>query len=457
MTTPIRRSCTKQSGLPNDPIEVPIQEVDLFRYQRYRWLDDDAKSQAVRYREFNVHALLRVAAELVDQQGLTCSKIRKRVEGQYNKAFVLTMSNGREVVARLPIPMQDQRSIPLLPKWRRATLVLASSSDATNAVGAEFIIEEKVPGHPLGGLWAQMPTPAQLGIIDQLIDVEKKLASVSFTKHGTSLLEYALAIGETELQWAESYAVPRINSHRSIEEPETSEQYIQLLQQYLEIAPYLLSGLQESTLRNTLSHSDLHLDNIFIDPTTNQITAIIDWQSAAVAPLALQPFHPQMPELSLNPASDEQPQQEESLLDYYYQKAKAAGLPRRPSQDLYFRVRISPMTHITGYWERHDLFFLRQSLISVIAGDNFYPIGTLCPITLTREKLQAHRRESDLISGIAGIIRQLNEQGHIPIGEMVPAEQYDNARALSEYFKREFMDLAEDDEKRALHEAIWPY
>jgi aminoglycoside phosphotransferase (APT) family kinase protein len=37
----------------------------------------------------------------------------------------------------------------------------------------------------------------------------------------------------------------------------------------------------------TLSHPDLHLDNIFVDPDTKRITHIIDWQSAVISDVFL--------------------------------------------------------------------------------------------------------------------------------------------------------------------------
>jgi hypothetical protein len=39
---------------------------------------------------------------------------------------------------------------------------------------------------------------------------------------------------------------------------------------------------------NVLWHPDLHLDNTSVDPCSRKITAIADWQSAAVAPLFFQ-------------------------------------------------------------------------------------------------------------------------------------------------------------------------
>lgn len=58
------------------------------------------------------------------------------------------------------------------------------SSDRTNPVGAEYIIEEKAPGKPLGGLWHRWPRKWKLDIITQVVEMEKTLASTSFSQHG---------------------------------------------------------------------------------------------------------------------------------------------------------------------------------------------------------------------------------------------------------------------------------
>lgn len=58
------------------------------------------------------------------------------------------------------------------------------SSDPLNPVGAEYIIEEKVGGRPLGSLWYQWQAGSRLSLVKQLVDFETKLASVSFRRHG---------------------------------------------------------------------------------------------------------------------------------------------------------------------------------------------------------------------------------------------------------------------------------
>ena len=60
----------------------------------------------------------------------------------------------------------------------------AWSAEPLNSVGAEYIIEEKAMGQPLGRLWNKLSMPAQLGIVNQIVEMEKKLSSVSFQKHG---------------------------------------------------------------------------------------------------------------------------------------------------------------------------------------------------------------------------------------------------------------------------------
>jgi hypothetical protein len=62
--------------------------------------------------------------------------------------------------------------------------VYAYSPNPLNPVGAEYILEEKARGKPLGGFWYQLDTESQLGLVSQLVDLETRLASVLFSRHG---------------------------------------------------------------------------------------------------------------------------------------------------------------------------------------------------------------------------------------------------------------------------------
>lgn len=83
--------------------------------------NEGAKHLEERYCKFDARNLVAVAAGTIGQAGIECTfenclayciflpisagtKLRKCVEGQYNKAYALTMSNGDELVARVPNP-----------------------------------------------------------------------------------------------------------------------------------------------------------------------------------------------------------------------------------------------------------------------------------------------------------------------------------------------------------------
>lgn len=58
------------------------------------------------------------------------------------------------------------------------------SADKSNPVGAEYILEEKASGQPLGPIWGGLSLEVQSNIVNQVVDAEKKLASISFPTQG---------------------------------------------------------------------------------------------------------------------------------------------------------------------------------------------------------------------------------------------------------------------------------
>ncbi|PYH32967.1 uncharacterized protein BO87DRAFT_407623 [Aspergillus neoniger CBS 115656] len=493
--------------LLEDGSEVHINKDEIFKYQRYRWITRrrDPQHLAARYRESNLDNLLEAANLSTDYKGARYKiqasgrMVSKCVEGQNSKAFVLTMDNGEQLVARLPNPNAGPAFFTTASEVATRNFVYRSNSG-----GAEYIMEEKAKGYSLGSIWGRLSRSSQFVIIDQVVEIERKLASVSFPMQGclyytsdlksevpdvkgldtmlsispglniedcrqlscfgigpsndrklwnvfrhstrldrgpwTNLIHYVTALGSNELNWARCHAKPRMNYYRSIETPENPNEYLALLQRYLDIAPHLVPNqpCSEYDNINTLSHPDLHLDNIFIDRETHQITSIIDWQLAAITPSFLQHPHPQMLELSLSPGSDEQRGREKELLEYYYKVTE---------KDPYLSTRVTPINLISGCWEREDTFSLRESLIKVAAyWDQLRQDDTPCPVDFDVDELAEHERERELIEGLSNIVQQLEEEGLIPIGGMVRPEEYEHAKMVTE-----------GDQQRELHEKVWPY
>lgn len=59
--------------------------------------------------------------------------------------------------------------------------VFAWSANPANLVGSEYIIMEEAPGIQLGNVWDEMGLSDQLKVVEDLVAIEKKCSSISFT------------------------------------------------------------------------------------------------------------------------------------------------------------------------------------------------------------------------------------------------------------------------------------
>lgn len=127
-------------------------------------------------------------------------KILKLLEGDHNKVILLTMSDGDELIARLPNPNAGKNWFTVASEIATRRFVQNVCNVPSprvwdwdfrdrNPVGAEWIIESKAAGEPLHKHWFGMDRRAQLGIIEQVVGLEAKLASVKFSSHGSIYLE----------------------------------------------------------------------------------------------------------------------------------------------------------------------------------------------------------------------------------------------------------------------------
>src|ERR1700712_6074886 len=90
-----RQSSTQQTKYVED-------SPDLHQYTSGRWLWDEEQELVARRISFSPPDLMTVAAKAVGSR--TCTQLTKLAEGQFNKAFLLRMNNGKEVVAKIPNP-----------------------------------------------------------------------------------------------------------------------------------------------------------------------------------------------------------------------------------------------------------------------------------------------------------------------------------------------------------------
>jgi hypothetical protein len=74
---------------------------DVFQYNGGRFIYDESENIRQRSQRFDIHALIDAAATAT---GSACIEIRRLQDGTYNRALLLAMEDGSEVVAKIPNP-----------------------------------------------------------------------------------------------------------------------------------------------------------------------------------------------------------------------------------------------------------------------------------------------------------------------------------------------------------------
>jgi hypothetical protein len=115
------------------------------------------------------------------------------------------------------------------------------------------------------------------------------------TNAGNSALDYFKAIGKRELASIQQLDLS-LRSPVSIFGPGVYEpnkrRKIRAVENFLDVLP-LLMPRDPALLKPCLWHSDLHDENIFVNPEDpTEVTAMIDWQSIEIAPLLAQAGKP---------------------------------------------------------------------------------------------------------------------------------------------------------------------
>jgi hypothetical protein len=178
-----------------------------------------------RYVRFNMNELAQVAAQSIGAG--SCTSVRKFPDGMYNKSFTLTMDDGQEVVAKVPNPnaglahystasevatMDFVSTLPILAHWKprlrvlraRNTLgtpvpkVFAWNSRADDAVGAEYIIMEKMAGVQLSEVWKNMKLVDKMQLRLNLARYQEVWLSASFRQFGGLYYRQDLESGPSE-------------------------------------------------------------------------------------------------------------------------------------------------------------------------------------------------------------------------------------------------------------------
>ena len=239
---------------------------------------------------------------------------------------------------------------------------------------------------------------------------------------GTDVRSYIKAAVDCEIKWIQSYSNSPC-AQNQLGARHSAVQHIMLLKKWLSLAPAVLPSHQHCT--PTLSHPDLHAANVFVDNDDSMsVTAIIDWQGAAIRPL----FETVMPdfveidtknlkyakllgddlqqavlpdnfdELGVSQQSEARAEVRKVASNHQFLK-----LVRKLRPALYATLRLHLMEDLRRaiYYSSHSwsdgLPLLEQCLLSLTAGygDHIptninYPV---CPVTFSEEDVRRHEKE----------------------------------------------------------------
>lgn len=107
---PAHRITTRMLTTPPNrgrgPETVPVDKSNpepLFQYSAQRWLWNEPEQLRRRYVQFDLNALIQIAEEAAGHDTV-CLKVSRLPEGNFNKAFLATMDDGRQLVVKIPNP-----------------------------------------------------------------------------------------------------------------------------------------------------------------------------------------------------------------------------------------------------------------------------------------------------------------------------------------------------------------
>lgn len=297
-------------------------------------------------------------------------------------------------------------------------------------------------------------------------------------------LAFVEAMAKNEISYVERHAEPRMNFYKSSTEPQRPSEAVSLLKRYLKIAKAMIPVQEPDKSKDitlsTLWHPDLHLDNIFVDPKSKQITSITDWQWSAVLPLYYQCGIPRAfenPGPTLDGAQLSQlprdyatlPTDEKTRIDVmrqseacqkYYELETSLKNPRHWSElqvdNLDLRRR--PTRLASGLWDSEKLFFFREALMDIKEQwTELSPDSGQCPISFSEEERAQHAYEEENQQGIRGILNLFKDRWSLSTDGMVDPADFAQTKAAIDDYRKVFLESAEDEDEKVLFSKLWPY
>jgi hypothetical protein len=173
------------------------------------WSWNDSFKHDERRRSFNVSELKRLAAAAVNRKVEDVARSQKLAEGGFNRIFLITMSDGFQLVGRIPYPVTEPKHLVVASEVATMDFlrshglpvpeIYSYSATAENAAGTEYMFMELVPGTNLGNVWFDLSEKARISVVTKLVELESRLFSLSLPASGSLYYPKDLPAGHNKV------------------------------------------------------------------------------------------------------------------------------------------------------------------------------------------------------------------------------------------------------------------
>ncbi|KAF5376644.1 hypothetical protein D9615_007875 [Tricholomella constricta] len=194
-TTASRLPSRRLSNMLDPKSFMKDLEDELFNYTTGRFLANDALRLRERRRVFDVPGLFKIIATALHCKTEDIVGFRKLGEGGLNRTFLITLSTGFQLVARIPYPLLIPKAYALASevatmdflrsKGLPIPRVYAYSFTSENESETEYILMEYVKGTDLSQIWFDLKEDEIISLMDQLAKTESTMMSISFPAGGS--------------------------------------------------------------------------------------------------------------------------------------------------------------------------------------------------------------------------------------------------------------------------------
>ncbi|KAJ5162050.1 hypothetical protein N7492_007442 [Penicillium capsulatum] len=169
-----------------------------------RWLWTEPEQLRRRYVQFDLNALIHIAEEAAGH-GAVCLDLSRLPEGNFNKVFLVTMDDGKQLIVKIPNPnagpahfttasevatMQFEAILIILNTRAKLDIPIPKvpaycSRCGESKLGAEYIAMEKAPGIELSLIWDDLKASEKLALVKQVVSITNYLARFQFPCYGS--------------------------------------------------------------------------------------------------------------------------------------------------------------------------------------------------------------------------------------------------------------------------------